>query len=144
MNYEFWLEFRLRQVLRDGIRIRKKDVTLLRGDNDNSFVAIFDKNDIDFEIQVENTSEHNICFKVKADNQLNRNCFVVRKGMTSSVKALDTSGRQLHYNSQTRSDNPSVIAMRGHSSRAWIPKTNCSKLDIKVYIELGNADNQDN
>ena len=159
MNYEFWLEFRLRQVLMEGIRIRKKDVTIIKGSEENVFIALFDSDDLDFEVQVENSSDHNVCYKLKLDDQVKGHCSVVRQGMTSSLKTLESSGRNLHYSSRP-ADERTVVVRNAYRSQTFLrpsqtwtrpsqtwsrpsqtrPLDSCSRLTFKVEIELGDEE----
>ncbi|CAG2118924.1 unnamed protein product [Medioppia subpectinata] len=128
----------IRQVDSNGV---KRMVQLTNGvSNDvKTFVALFDDNDIDFEIVVDNRS-------VAKNMRLNliygkKYKFVVIKGQRMALKALESSGHHLRFLSPNLPMAQLVVDLVANGIDKWPgidrPKAEmiCSRIQFKLEVE---------
>lgn len=99
---------------------QKSGTNLIKGQNNCEFIALFDKEDIDFEIEVDNRlSPNGISFSIDFDQ--NKNCFYVKPEDYSTLGTLEDNGKKFHFKSVNTNDpNESIV---------------CPKIKFKVEIE---------
>ncbi|CAG2108668.1 unnamed protein product [Medioppia subpectinata] len=128
----------IRQVDSNGV---KRMVQLTNGMSNEvkTFVALFDDNDIDFEIVVDNRS-------VAKNMRLNliygkKYKFVIIKGQRMALKALESSGHHLRFLSPNQPMAQLVVDLVANGIDKWPgidrPKAEmiCSRIQFKLEVE---------
>ena len=139
IGYDFGLKFGLKQVSPTGT---KKDIEVYATKEDNVFYALFDDNDTDFEICCANNSKFVINFNARLGNEKEGRDFIVKKGNTGTVKALERRGKHLHFVGQDTEAGKVLVGMRARMSDMSYEEAsvNCSRIAIDAQIEMSREE----
>lgn len=95
----------LSYVGRDG---KRYPVPIYNGKRQNHFYALFDEEDVDFEIDMDNNHcERKVRYGVEI--QKKKECYLVRGGAGWKMETLDNLGPKLHFVRQSSDDGLAII-----------------------------------
>ena len=80
------------------------------GPEKNHYYAYFEEDDVDFEIEMDNSSckDRSVCFDIKVMKK--KHGFMVRPQKTWKIETLESKGKKLHFISQSGKEGKSLVS----------------------------------
>ncbi|XP_050424519.1 uncharacterized protein LOC126835764 isoform X2 [Adelges cooleyi] len=101
----------------------------------NIFHALFDKDDVDFEIGIDNHSGWKVWCTIVVEYE--SYSYILDNGLYS-LKSLETEGGHLHFISQNTDDGKILVAMKAqmNGDRSYEEEAvQCSRIQFRFYVE---------
>jgi hypothetical protein len=114
----------------------KSIVRMINGFNKNQFFSIFDEEDVDFQLIIDNQlCVRGIRFTLCINN--NNNPYYIRPGKLSAMETLETNGRKFHFKSQNTDEGQLIVAVTAdkHEISYSEAAINCSKITFHIDVE---------
>jgi hypothetical protein len=115
----------------------KREIKLINGWNNNSFLVLMDEEDIDFQFRVDNKlSSRGISFSLNLDNYSDHT--YSKPNGIYDLETLSSIGKKFHIRSEKTSDGKVLIAMSASKHGISFEKAsiNCSRITFKVEVEV--------
>ena len=110
-------------------------------------MSLFDEKDMDFELLIDNETNHTIEMKVKLIGDVNRSdIFILDKRENLRLKTLETDGNHLHFLSQSTVVGKALVAMSAQRNGLTFERAsiNCSRIELGFKLELTDQEIQYN
>jgi hypothetical protein len=127
------LKFCVMKISKSGA---KNIVRMINGFNKNQFLAIFDSEDVDFQLIIDNKlCARGIRFTLCINNQ--NYPFHIRPGVLSAMETLESNGRKFHFKSQNTDEGQLIVAATAdkHGISYSDAAINCSKITFHIDVE---------
>jgi hypothetical protein len=114
----------------------KSIVRMINGFNKNQFLAIFDEEDVDFQLIIDNQlCARGIRFTLCINNQ--NYPFHIRPGVLSAMETLESNGGKFHFKSQNTDEGQLIVATTAdkHGISFSEAAINCSKINFLIDVE---------
>jgi hypothetical protein len=114
----------------------KSIVRMIKGFDKNQFLAIFDEEDVGFQLIIDNQScGRGIRFTLCINNK--NYPFHIRPGVLSAMETLETNGRKFHFKSQNTDEGQLIVAATAdkHGMSYSEAAINCSKITFHIDVE---------
>jgi hypothetical protein len=111
-------------------------VRMIKGFDKNQFLAIFDEEDVDFQLIIDNKlCGRGIRFTLCINNK--NYPFHIRPGVLSAMETLETNGRKFHFKSQNTEEGQLIVAATAdkHGMSYSEAAINCSKITFYIDVE---------
>ncbi len=123
-------------LLKISKNVSKSIVRMINGFNKNQFLAVFDEEDVDFQLIIDNQlCARGIRFTLCINNQ--NNPYYIRPGILSAMETLETNGRKFHFKSQNTDEGQLIVAATADKHGISYSKAaiNCSKITFHIDVE---------
>jgi len=134
------LTFQLVQVF-GGVDKTTKILNRTRGSTTECYTVLFDKDDADFEIKIDNFLQSNVICHITVGNYSSSSSFFIRTGDTLWLKTLKSEGKHLHFTSQNTEQGKSMVQMRALADDITYNEAavKCSRIRFDIKVEKMNG-----
>ena len=131
------LKFQLVQVL-DDKNVCKTTKILNRDLKTGCYPVLFDKDNTDFQIKIDNNLQSNVMFCIRIGNS--SASFFIRAGSRVSLKTLKSNGKHLHFTSQSTEQGKLLVAMQATSDGITYKEASVksSRIRFDIMVEKKN------
>jgi hypothetical protein len=127
------LKFSFLKISKSGV---KSAIRMINGFNKNQFLAIFDEEDVDFQLIIDNQlCARGIRFTLCINNQ--NYPYYIRPGKLSAMETFESNGRKFHFKSQNTDEGQLIVAATAdkHGMSYSEAAINCSKITFHIDVE---------
>jgi hypothetical protein len=127
------LKFGLFKISRNGLKNR---VRIINGFKKQQFLAIFEEEDVDFQLIIDNKlCARGIRFTLWINNK--NYPYYIRPGKVSLMETLESNGRKFHFKSQNTEEGQLIVAATAdkHGISYSEAANNCSKITFNIDVE---------
>ena len=112
-----------------------------RGSTTECYTVLFDKDDADFEIKIDNFLRSNFICPIEVGSYSSSSSFFIRTGDTLWLKTLKSEGKHLHFTSQNTEQGQLLILMQASTYGISYNEAavKCSRIEFDIEVEKMNG-----